>query len=65
MLGLLGCHLTPIRASKAQNLKKLFDNLFTQRELLELEAHAIHEELTSPGINGEKPAGIKRSLVDE
>ena len=38
--------------------------LETQRFALETEAGAIHEELSSPGINGEPPAGIKDSLVD-
>jgi 26S proteasome non-ATPase regulatory subunit 9 len=48
-----------------EDLKKLFDSLVAQREILEIEADAIHSELTSDGPNGEKPAGVKDSLVDE
>lgn len=48
-----------------EELKKLFDGLITQREILEIEADAIFSELTSPGPNGEKPAGVKDPLVDE
>ena len=33
--------------------------------LLEIEADAIHSELTSPGPNGEPPAGINDPLVDK
>jgi 26S proteasome regulatory subunit N4 len=40
------------------------NQLISQRELLELEAEAITSELTSPGPNGERPIGIKDSLVD-
>jgi 26S proteasome non-ATPase regulatory subunit 9 len=47
-----------------EELKRLFDSLTSQRELLEIEADAIHSELTSPGLNGEPPAGIKEPLVD-
>lgn len=47
-----------------EELKRLFDTLSAQRELLEIEADAIHSELTSPGLNGEPPAGLKESLVD-
>ena len=35
-----------------------------QRDNLEAEADAIGSELTSPGPNGERPAGIKDALVD-
>jgi len=38
--------------------------LQARREALEIEAECITQELTSPGVNGEKPAGIKDSLVD-
>ena len=38
--------------------------LQARREALEIEADCIKAELTSQGINGEKPAGIKDSLVD-
>lgn len=46
-------------------LRKQLDALLGQRTVLEIEADAIHSELTSPGANGERPAGIKDSLVDE
>jgi 26S proteasome non-ATPase regulatory subunit 9 len=38
--------------------------LEARREALEIEADCIKAELTSQGINGEKPAGIKDSLID-
>lgn len=38
--------------------------LEAQRSLLEIEADAIQSELTSPGLNGERPAGVKDSLID-
>lgn len=38
--------------------------LIAQREALETEAFALSEDLNSPGLNGEKPAGIKSPLVD-
>ena len=38
--------------------------LQAQREVLELEAEAIGNELLSPGSDGAKPAGIKDPLVD-
>lgn len=38
--------------------------LQARREALEIEGDCIKAELTSPGINGEKPAGIKDSLID-
>ena len=38
--------------------------LQARREALEIEAECITQQLTSPGVNGEKPAGIKDSLVD-
>jgi 26S proteasome non-ATPase regulatory subunit 9 len=45
-------------------LKKQYDTLLSQKELLEIEADAIFSELTSPGVNGEPPAGLKEPLVD-
>ena len=45
-------------------LKEDLKQLIAQKELYELEAEAITSELTSPGVNGERPAGIKDSLVD-
>jgi hypothetical protein len=46
------------------NLRDKLNSLIAQRSALEIEADAIHSELTSPGINGELPAGIKDKLVD-
>ena len=40
------------------------NNLISQRDVLEIEADAIGSELTSPGPNGEPPAGIKDPVVD-
>ena len=48
----------------AHPLKQQLDSLILQRDVLEIEADAIHSELTSPGVNGEPPAGIKDSLID-
>lgn len=45
-------------------LRKELDSLLAQRTAYEIEADAIHSELTSPGPNGEPPAGIKDSLID-
>lgn len=42
-----------------------FNNLVSQRDLLESEAAAIADDLNSPGPNGEPPAGIKSPLVDK
>jgi 26S proteasome non-ATPase regulatory subunit 9 len=44
--------------------REKFNQLSAQREALEAEADAIHSELTSPGENGEPPAGIKDSVID-
>lgn len=46
------------------NREKL-NQLMSQRDLLELEASALHADLTSPGPNNEPPAGIKDTLVDK
>lgn len=46
-------------------LRKELDSLLAQRTSYEVEADAIHSELTSPGLNGEPPAGIKDPLVDD
>jgi 26S proteasome non-ATPase regulatory subunit 9 len=51
--------------SNYEELKKLYDNLLTQKELLEIEADAIFSELTSPGPKGEPAAGLKDSMIDE
>lgn len=45
-------------------LKDKLAALIAQRDALEIEADAITSELTSPGLNGQPPAGIKGSLVD-
>eukprot|EP01031_Cornospumella_fuschlensis_P035168 gene35168-42598_t len=50
--------------SNLKDLKHTLNTLIAQRELLEIEADAIHSELTSPGPNGEPPAGLKDPLVD-
>eukprot|EP01006_Ploeotia_vitrea_P060763 TRINITY_DN76511_c0_g1_i1.p1 TRINITY_DN76511_c0_g1~~TRINITY_DN76511_c0_g1_i1.p1 ORF type:complete len:250 (-),score=8.12 TRINITY_DN76511_c0_g1_i1:51-800(-) len=47
------------------DIKNKLCELQAQREVLEIEADAIVNELTSVGPNGEKPAGIKDPLVDE
>lgn len=46
-------------------LQKEFEILKNQQSLLEIEADAIYSELTSPGLNGESPAGINDPLVDK
>jgi 26S proteasome regulatory subunit N4 len=45
--------------------RALLAELIAQRELLEIEHEAIHSDLTSPGPNGEPPAGLKDSLIDQ
>lgn len=52
------------RMSALEATKTRLRQLNAQREALEIEAEAIAEELNSPGINGEPPAGVKTSLVD-
>ena len=44
--------------------RKQLQQLLAQKDALELEAEAIHSELTSPGPNGEPPAGIRETLID-
>ena len=46
------------------NLKDKLSALIAQRDALEIEADAITSELSSPGPNGQPPAGVKGSLVD-
>ena len=46
-------------------LKAELSVLESQRDLLEIEATAIREDLLSPGLNGEPPAGIDTPLVDD
>jgi 26S proteasome regulatory subunit N4 len=50
---------------RRQELRNQLDLFLAQRTALEVEAAAIHTELTSPGINDEPPAGIKDSLIDQ
>lgn len=50
--------------SEYDQLRKDLDSLLAQRDAFEIEADAIYSELTSPGLNGEPPAGIKDPLVD-
>ena len=45
-------------------IKARIRELQAQREALEMEADAIVSYLTAPGPNGEKPIGVKDSLVD-
>jgi len=51
--------------SDLKQLKEQLKSLSLQREVLEIEADAIFSELTSVGVNGEPPAGLKGSLIDE
>lgn len=46
------------------SLRRRLSTMIAQRELLEVEAEAIHSELTSVGVNGESPAGLNDPLVD-
>lgn len=46
-------------------LQKELEILKNQQSLLEIEADAIHSELTSVGPNGEPPAGVSDPLVDK
>ena len=45
-------------------MNKLLQELIAQRDALEIEAEAIGNELTSVGVNGEPPIGLKTPLVD-
>lgn len=51
-------------SSRVEIFRSTLNNLSAQREALEAEADAIHSELTSPGINGEPPAGLKTPFID-
>jgi 26S proteasome non-ATPase regulatory subunit 9 len=55
---------SPTSNSSLEDLRQSLQTLVAQRDLLELEADAIHSELTSPGLNGEPPAGIRGELID-
>ena len=44
--------------------RERLSRLMAQRDALEAEADAIASELTSPGPEGQLPAGIKTLLVD-
>ena len=57
-------HSVSASSSSSQQLRQQLETLVAQRDLLELEADAIHSELTSPGVNGEPPAGIRGDLID-
>lgn len=48
-----------------QDSKTILSELQATRQSLEMEAEAIVSELTSPGPNGEAPAGIRDPLVDK
>mmetsp|Transcript_29089 Transcript_29089/g.39957 ORF Transcript_29089/g.39957 Transcript_29089/m.39957 type:complete len:227 (+) Transcript_29089:19-699(+) len=45
-------------------LKSLLNTLDVQRTMLQIEADAIHSELTSPTPEGGPPVGLKGTLVD-
>lgn len=45
--------------------RKALAALDVKRKALEMEADAIHSELTSPGPEGQPPMGIDTPLVDE
>ncbi len=45
--------------------RDILRNLQAQRDMLEVEANCIAEELQSPGIDGAPPAGLKDPLVDK
>lgn len=47
-----------------KSLKKQLELLESQKELLEIESQALHNDLTSPGANGERPAGLTESFID-
>lgn len=47
-----------------QSTREALHRLVAQRDALEVEADAIYAELTSPGLNGEPPAGVKTPLID-
>mmetsp|Transcript_29667 Transcript_29667/g.49629 ORF Transcript_29667/g.49629 Transcript_29667/m.49629 type:complete len:235 (+) Transcript_29667:48-752(+) len=51
-------------SSATSNLRQKLEMLTAQREAIEAEADALHSELTSPGLNGEPPAGVNDPLVD-
>ena len=47
-----------------KSLKKQLELLESQKELLEIESQALYNDLTSPGANGELPAGLTDSFID-
>lgn len=48
----------------SRSKETLLKELLAQREALEIEANALADDLNSPGLNGEPPAGLKSPLVD-
>lgn len=57
-------NFTSIEFNTMEELRKTLDSLVAQRDALEIEASALRDDLMSPGLNGEPPAGIKDPLVD-
>lgn len=51
-------------STATESARDVLNRLIAQRDALEAEADAIYSELTSPGLNGEPPAGVKTSLID-
>lgn len=45
-------------------IREQYNRLLAQKEALEIEAEAITSELTSNGLNGQPPAGVKGPLTD-
>ena len=53
-----------VSSVSTDGIRQSLNLMSIQRDALEAEADAIHSELTSPGINGEPPAGVKTPLID-
>ena len=53
-----------ISSNDVVSLRESLKLLMAQRDALEAEADAIHSELTSPGVDGQPPAGLKTSFID-
>lgn len=50
--------------SAYETVRERLKQLEAQRNALEIEASALASALNSPGVNGERPAGVKGPLVD-
>ena len=51
--------------NELKRLKNELDMLTAQKEIIEIESDAIFSELTNVGLNGQPPAGITDSLMDD